>query len=58
MTERKAVDIADSLRAAGDALRDDMIFLDAVAATGGEESRQVTAAIDAIDATLAAYTAI
>ena len=49
---------SESLRGAGDALRDDMIFLDAVAATGGEESRQVTAAIDAIDATLAAYIAV
>lgn len=43
---------SDRLRAAADALKDDFIFLDAVAATGGEESRQVTAAVDAIDASL------
>jgi serine O-acetyltransferase len=30
-------------------LREDIVFLDAIAATGGEESRQVDAAIDAID---------
>jgi serine O-acetyltransferase len=43
---------SDSLRTAGDALKDDLIFLDAVAATGGEESRQVSAAVDAVDAAL------
>ena len=43
---------SDRLRATGDALKDDLIFLDAVAATGGEESRQVVAAIDTIDAAL------
>ena len=43
---------SDRLRATGDALKDDLIFLDAVAATGGEESQQVVAAIDTIDAAL------
>lgn len=43
---------SDRLRATADALKDDFIFLDAVAATGGGESRQVTAAIDAIDVSL------
>ncbi len=43
---------SDSLRANGDAHKDDLIFLDAVAATGGEESQQVLAAIDAIDSAL------
>ena len=43
---------SDRLRATGDALKDDLIFLDAVAATGGEESHQVVAAIDTIDAAL------
>jgi len=33
-------------------VRDDLIFLDAVAATGGDESRQVSEAIDAIDAAI------
>lgn len=49
---------SDRLRATGDALKDDLIFLDAVAATGGEESQQVLAAVDAVDATLAAYIAV
>jgi serine O-acetyltransferase len=40
------------LRATADALKDDFIFLDAVAATGGGESQQVTAVIDAIDVSL------
>lgn len=44
---------SDGLRASGDALQDDLIFLDAVAATGGEESQQVISAIDAVDAALA-----
>ncbi len=44
----------DELRGMQQALKDDLIFLDAVAATGGEESAQVLAAIDAIDAALAA----
>jgi serine O-acetyltransferase len=43
---------SDSLRAMGDKHQDDLIFLDAVAATGGEESQQVRAAIDAIDAAI------
>lgn len=43
---------SDRLRGTGDALKDDLIFLDAVAATGGEASRQVVAAIDTIDAAL------
>ena len=34
-------------------LREDIVFLDAIAATGGEESRQVEAAVDAIDTALA-----
>ncbi len=33
-------------------VQDDLIFLDAIAATGGGESRQVTAAIDAIERAL------
>jgi serine O-acetyltransferase len=45
---------SDSLRPTQEAVRDDLIFLDAVAATGGEETKQVTAAIDAIDAALQA----
>jgi serine acetyltransferase len=43
---------SDGLRPKKDALKDDLIFLDAVAATGGEESQQVAAAIDAVDAAL------
>ena len=43
---------SDRLRATGDALKDDLIFLDAVAATEGDESQQVAAAIDTIDAAL------
>ena len=43
---------SDRLRATGDALKDDLIFLDAVAATVGEESHQVVAAVDTIDAAL------
>ena len=45
----------DRLRATQDAAQEDLIFLDAVAATGGEESHQVVAAIDAIDGMLAGY---
>lgn len=45
---------SDALRFAGDRLKEDLIFLDAVAATGGEESQQVMAAIDAIDAVVSA----
>ncbi len=42
----------DGLRALQSSLQDDMIFLDAVAATGGDESPQVLAAVDAVDAGL------
>jgi len=45
---------SDRLRAVQDSVRDDMIFLDAVAASGGEESQQVSAAIDIVEAALAA----
>jgi serine O-acetyltransferase len=48
---------SDSLRSAGDRLKEDLIFLDAVAATGGEESQQVVAAIDAIDGVVSNYRA-
>jgi hypothetical protein len=43
---------SDRLRVTHNALQEDLIFLDAVAATGGEESQQVKAAIDAVDAAL------
>lgn len=43
----------DALAAEDGRVREDLIFLDAVAATGGEESRQVEAAVEAIDAALA-----
>jgi serine O-acetyltransferase len=43
---------SDELRPSNDAVQDDLIFLDAVAATGGEESPQVLAAINAIDRAL------
>jgi serine O-acetyltransferase len=46
---------SDALRSAGDRLRDDLVFLDAVAATGGEESQQVVAAIDGIDRVVSNY---
>lgn len=46
----------DGLRATQAAVQDDLIFLDAVAATGGEESPQVTAAVDAVDAALRVIT--
>jgi serine O-acetyltransferase len=46
---------SEALRSVGDRLRDDLIFLDAVAATGGEESQQVFAAIDAIDGVVSNY---
>ena len=42
----------EALDATQQRVRDDLIFLDAVAATGGEESRQVEAALDAIDEAL------
>ncbi len=44
---------SDRLQAARESMKDDIIFLDAVAATGGEESQQVMAAIETVDATLA-----
>ncbi|MHB8685186.1 MAG: serine O-acetyltransferase [Dehalococcoidia bacterium] len=44
----------ESLDATQQRVREDLVFLDAVAATGGEESRQVDQAIAAIDAALAA----
>jgi serine O-acetyltransferase len=43
---------SDGLRAARESVKDDLIFLDAVAATGGEETAQVRAAVEAIDAAL------
>lgn len=43
---------SDRLQHVGESVKDDLIFLDAVAATGGEESAQVIAAIEAIDAAL------
>jgi serine O-acetyltransferase len=42
----------DPLRALQDDCKDDLIFLDAVAATSGEESQQVAAAVDAIETAL------
>lgn len=45
----------DALRASQEQMKDDLIFLDAVAATGGDESSQVLAAIDAVDDVLATY---
>lgn len=47
---------SDHLRATGDALKEDLIFLDAVAATGGEESQQVAVAVDTVDAALGDHT--
>jgi serine O-acetyltransferase len=44
---------SDRLRVVQDSVQDDLIFLDALAATGGEETPQVLAAIDAVDAVLA-----
>jgi serine O-acetyltransferase len=44
---------SDRLQAIRESVKDDIIFLDAVAATGGEESQQVIAAIDTVDAALA-----
>lgn len=48
---------SEHLRATSAALKDDLIFLDAVAATGGDESQQVRAAIDAIDDALRGHAA-
>jgi len=42
----------EQLRATRDSVKDDLQFLDAIAATGGEESAQVLAAVEAIDAAL------
>ncbi len=44
---------ADVLVATDQIVREDLTFLDAVAATGGDETRQVEAAVAAIDAALA-----
>ena len=43
---------SEALLEAGAAVRDDVIFLDAIAATGSGESRQVSAAVDAIERAL------
>ena len=43
---------ATDLQATGEIVKDDLIFLDAVAATSGDESRQVFAAVDVIDRAL------
>lgn len=43
---------SEELRGAQETMRDDLIFLDAVAATGGEETPQVAAAVDKVEATL------
>lgn len=43
---------SEGLRDARDAVKDDLMFLDAVAATGSEETEQVRAAIDAVEAAL------
>jgi serine O-acetyltransferase len=43
------------LREAAQSREDDLIFLDAVAAAGGEASQQVNEALDAVDAMLAAF---
>ena len=42
----------DGLQTTGEVVKDDLIFLDAVAATSGDESRQVFAAVDVIDRAL------
>lgn len=42
----------NDLQATGEIVKDDLIFLDAVAATSGDESRQVLAAVDVIDRAL------
>jgi len=44
---------SERLRDARDAVKDDLMFLDAVAATRSEETEQVRAAIDAVEAALA-----
>lgn len=43
---------SEGLRAREAAVREDLQFLDAVAATGGEETQQVRAAVDAVEAGL------
>jgi hypothetical protein len=45
---------SDGLRARQAGMQEDLAFLDAVAATGGEDSQQVRAAIDAVEAGLSA----
>jgi serine O-acetyltransferase len=47
---------SDSLRDVRESVKDDLMFLDAVAATGGEESAQVIAAVEAVDAALGGVT--
>ena len=47
---------SDRLRDVRESVKDDLMFLDAVAATGGEESAQVIAAVEAVDAALAGTT--
>jgi|GEM_PF-1396211 len=44
---------SERLRGAHEAVKDDLMFLDAVAATGSDETDQVRVAIDAVEATLA-----
>jgi serine O-acetyltransferase len=43
---------SEELRGAQETMKDDLIFLDAVAATGGEETPQVAAAVDKVEAAL------
>ena len=43
---------SDELQSVRDSVKDNLMFLDAVAATGGEESEQVLAAVEAVDAAL------
>ena len=43
---------SDELQSVRDSVKDNLMFLDAVAATGGEESEQVMAAVEAVDAAL------
>jgi serine O-acetyltransferase len=43
---------SNDLQATGEIVKDDLIFLDAVAATSGDESRQVLAAVEVIDRAL------
>ncbi len=43
---------SEELRGTQETMKDDLIFLDAVAATGGEETPQVAAAVDKVEAAL------